>query len=53
MIGVPFTTPYGSFDDTLEAEDVDPLGGGIDPKRYARGIGLIVDEDLELISFKF
>jgi hypothetical protein len=50
-IGTAYTTPFGPFDDTLEAEDVDPIGGGIDPKRYARDIGLIVDEDLELISF--
>lgn len=50
-VGVPFTTPGGSFDDTLVAQDVDPLGGGIDPKRYARGVGLIVDEGLVLMSF--
>jgi len=50
-IGQPFTVPAGSFDDTLETRDVNPLGGGVDPKRYARGVGLIVDETLTLVSF--
>lgn len=50
-IGVPFTVPGGVFDDTLVTQDVDPLGGGVDPKRYARGVGLIVDERLVLTSF--
>jgi hypothetical protein len=50
-VGTPFTTPAGTFDDTVETQDVDPIGGGVDPKRYARGVGLIVDESLVLISF--
>jgi len=50
-IGVPYTVPGGTFDDTLATQDVDPLGGGVDPKRYARGVGLIVDEQLVLTSF--
>jgi hypothetical protein len=50
-IGVPFTVPAGTFEDTLATKDVDPLGGGVDPKRYARGVGLIVDERLVLTSF--
>ena len=50
-IGDPFTVPAGTFPDTLEAIDIDPIGGGVDPKRYARGVGLIVDEKLELVSF--
>lgn len=50
-IGVPFTVPGGTFDDTLVTQDVDPIGGGVDPKRYARGVGLIVDERLVLTSF--
>ncbi len=50
-IGDPFSVPAGDFDDTLETVDVDPLNGGRDPKRYARGVGLILDERLVLISF--
>jgi hypothetical protein len=50
-IGQPFTTPAGTFDDTLVTRDVDPLSGGVDPKRYARDVGLIVDEMLVLTSF--
>lgn len=50
-VGEPFTVPFGTFDDTVEVKDVDPLDGGVDPKRYARGVGLIVDESLKLTSF--
>jgi len=50
-VGVPFTVPAGTYDDTVATEDVDPIGGGVDPKRYARGVGLIVDESLVLTSF--
>ena len=50
-IGDPFSVPAGDFDDTLETVDIDPLSGGRDPKRYARGVGLILDERLVLISF--
>lgn len=50
-MGKPYTTPGGTFDDTVETEDVDPLSGAVDPKRYAAGVGLIVDETLELTSF--
>lgn len=49
-VGEAFTVPAGSFQDTLETRDVDPIGGGVDPKRYARGVGLIVDEQLQLVS---
>jgi len=50
-IGESFTVPAGTYSDTLVTRDVDPIGGGVDPKRYARGVGLIVDESLSLISF--
>lgn len=50
-IGQPYTVPAGTFDDTLESRDVDPLGGGVDEKRYARDVGLIVDEKLTLVEF--
>ena len=50
-VGVPFDAPAGAFADTLVTQDVDPIGGGVDPKRYARGVGLIVDEQLVLTSF--
>jgi hypothetical protein len=50
-VGDPFTVPAGTFEDTLETKDVDPIGGGVDPKRYAKGVGLIVDEKMTLRSF--
>jgi hypothetical protein len=50
-MGEPFTTPAGTFDDTLETNDVNPLSGSVDPKRYARGVGPIVGEAMVLTSF--
>jgi len=44
--------PAGTFEDTLTMEDCNPLEGGeSDEKVYARGIGLVIDEAAELISY--
>ena len=42
------------FDDTVSTEDCNPLGdpGSIDEKVYVSGIGLAIDEDAVLVSFK-
>ncbi len=48
VVGEPFSTPAGDFAGTIVTKDVDPLSGGVDPKRYARGVGLVVDETLIL-----
>lgn len=51
-VGVP--TPSGSFQDTAYLVDWNPLEGqtfdNADDKFYARGVGLVVDDVLELVS---
>lgn len=50
--GDEIDVPAGTFDDTLTAEDCNPLEGGAkDEKVYVRGIGLAIDDVVELISF--
>lgn len=51
-VGEPFTVPAGTYEDTVETQDVDPLSGAVDPKRYARGVGLIADEGLRLVTYR-
>jgi hypothetical protein len=45
-IGVPFETPAGAFDDTITI-----LEDGPSLKRYARGVGMIYDDDILLIEY--
>ncbi len=50
-IGGSVTVPAGTFDDVLRSVDTSPLDpGSEDEKVYAPGVGLIVDEEIELIS---
>lgn len=51
--GETVDTPAGEFTDTMRTQDWNPLEdpNEKDTKYYARGIGLIVDEDTELISY--
>jgi hypothetical protein len=52
------SVPFGTFDHTVETEDVAPLGGGtVEHKYYARGVGLVLAVGSgggreELISFR-
>jgi hypothetical protein len=50
--GEAISVPAGDFDDTLTAEDCNPLEGGTDRKVYVRGIGLAIDEDAELVEYE-
>jgi hypothetical protein len=51
-IGEPIAVPAGDFDDTLTAEDCNPMEEAeTDVKVYVRGIGLAIDEEAELISY--
>ena len=50
-LGEPVTVPAGSFTDTLTVKDVDPLGGGVDEKQYARGVGPLRDAGLVLVEY--
>jgi hypothetical protein len=51
-VGEKVETPAGTFSDTLSTIDVNPLENEQDPKHYARGVGMIVDEDLKLTGYK-
>lgn len=50
-LGEPIEVPAGDFDDTLRNEDCNPFDGTKDLKVYVNGIGLAIDEDLELVEF--
>ncbi|MEE8526788.1 MAG: hypothetical protein V3T72_22875 [Thermoanaerobaculia bacterium] len=50
-MGEEVTVPFGTFTETLETQGTNPLDpGGGDEKFYARGVGNIVDESLQLID---
>jgi hypothetical protein len=50
-IGESFTVEAGSFNSTLVIEEFNPIDNDESEKRFASGVGLIVDEDLELTEF--
>ena len=51
-LGEVIDVPAGIFDDTLTTEDCNPLDGGSrDDKVYVFGIGLAIDDVVELIDF--
>jgi hypothetical protein len=55
-VGVSITVPAGTFDDAVHAVDWNPLEGDTfeedgEDKYYASGIGLVVDDVVELIEY--
>jgi hypothetical protein len=50
-MGESVKVPAGAFTDTLSVLDVNPMKGEVDPKYYARGVGMIVDESLKLTEY--
>lgn len=51
-LGETITVPAGTFSDTLSALDCNPIDfEGFDDKVYVDGIGLAIDNAVELISF--
>jgi hypothetical protein len=50
-LGEPIVVPAGNFNNTLITEDCNPFDGTRDLKVYVNGIGLAIDEDLELVEF--
>ena len=51
-LGEPIAVPAGDFDDTLTAEDCNPLEDAeTDDKVYVSGIGLSIDDVAELIEY--
>ena len=51
--GLTVDLPAGYFSSVIEVEETDGLKPGSEPslKRYAAGIGLVVDDTLELVEF--
>jgi hypothetical protein len=45
------TVPAGTFPDTITVRDFNPLDGSRSTKVYARDVGLIRDDTLELVSY--
>ncbi len=50
-LGMSIDVPVGEFEDTLTTEDCNRLDGGTDIKVFVDGIGLAIDDILELTSF--
>jgi hypothetical protein len=42
--------PAGTFTGTIRVRELDPLKNDSDYKVFARGVGIIIDEDLELVE---
>jgi hypothetical protein len=51
-VGSSTEVPAGVFEDTVRLVESNPLEDEEGEKVYARGIGMIVDEDLELVSHR-
>jgi hypothetical protein len=49
--GRTVTVPAGTFVDTIEVRDFNPLDGSRSTKVYARDVGLIRDVPLDLVSY--
>jgi hypothetical protein len=49
--GRTVTVPAGTFTNTIQVRDFNPLDGSRSTKVYAPGIGLVQDDSLELISY--
>lgn len=43
--------PAGTFTETIVVLEINPLEDEEEPKVFAAGVGLLVDEDLELVSY--
>jgi hypothetical protein len=46
------TVPAGKFENCLHVKETTPLEGGTNHKWYAPGVGLIKDDDLELVKIE-
>jgi len=44
--------PAGTFRETIRVRETNPLDGSVSEKAYAEGVGIIIDDPLELISYK-
>jgi hypothetical protein len=57
-MGLSVETPVGTFGDCVKIIDTNPAEGICkgkdgDPKIYCPGVGLVIDEDIELVCYGF
>ena len=45
------TVPVGTFENTIQVGDFNPLDNSRGTKVYAAGVGLVTDDSLELIRY--
>jgi hypothetical protein len=51
-VGSSTEVPAGTFPETLRLEEHDVLDDEREEKVFAKGIGILIDEDLELVSHR-
>ncbi len=53
-MGLDVTVPAGSFGDCVAVKETNPLEPGEDPdfKIFCPGVGIVMDEELELVEFR-
>lgn len=51
-VGSSTEVPAGTFPETVRLEESDPLDDEREQKVYAKGVGILIDEDLELVSHR-
>jgi hypothetical protein len=49
----PVTVPAGTFPDAIRVQEFNPLDGDRGLKVFARGVGLVIDGEVELVSQSF
>jgi hypothetical protein len=56
-LGLDVEVPAGNFSGCIEINDTNPSEGvclpGLDVKKYCPGVGLVLDQELELVEFGF
>ncbi|HKY59645.1 MAG TPA: hypothetical protein VJP59_01420 [Gemmatimonadota bacterium] len=51
-VGETITVPAGTFTGAIRLEEFDPQDDEREDKVYAKGVGILIDEDLELVSHR-
>lgn len=49
-MGESITVPAGTYTETVRVRETDPLDDEAGDKLFARGVGMIIDEDLKLVN---
>lgn len=50
-LGREIQVPAGTFTETVRVVEINPLEDEEEPNVYAAGVGIVLDEDLELVSY--